>query len=143
MGFLNVKKCVDALRHGIDFSTSYHRSGYHNSVNGVERPNRMASWGAKITIKSSFDFPLNYMAGVKFNYSAVNIASNAVLDNYTYSFFQNLIFKVGRNLRVKLSIDEHFLDFDRKYYVIADYYSSEYDNGIVPAVCIASIGIKF
>ncbi|MDR1762536.1 MAG: carboxypeptidase-like regulatory domain-containing protein [Dysgonamonadaceae bacterium] len=120
IGNLSVKKYIDAVRHGINYSGTVYSASYQNAVNSAQlRDNDMFSHSSKISLKSVFDFPVNYMAGISINYSSVKTETNPRLSAVNYSLFQDLLYKSGKNLTVKISFDEHFLGRNRKMYFFA------------------------
>jgi hypothetical protein len=115
---INLKKYIDALRHGIQFDASFFRSDYNNAVNSDQlRKNSILSQNSKLSLKSVFDFPLNYMAGIKIQYSSFKIDRIKSVSTYHYSIFQDILYLPNKQLDIKVSFDEHFLGKDRKFYL--------------------------
>jgi hypothetical protein len=76
----------------------------------------MLSADTKISLKSVFSFPLNYVIGSKIGYSRYNSDNTKIGNSSTFSFFQNLIAKPLKNWKLKLTFDEQFIGKERNFY---------------------------
>jgi hypothetical protein len=76
----------------------------------------MLSADTKISLKSVFSFPLNYVIGSKIGYSHYNSDNTKVGNSSTFSLFQNLIAKPLKNWKLKLTFDEQFIGKERNFY---------------------------
>ena len=116
--FANFKTYIDKIRHGIDLNSSLYYSEYFNAVNSdVLRKNKMLSSTSRFSVKSVYDIPFNYTLGIRFSYSSFQ--TNLLPQNHTinYSFFQDLLYKPNRRLKIKVNWDEYFLGKDRNLYL--------------------------
>jgi hypothetical protein len=117
---LNVgfNKYIDAVRHGIKSDNTIMATEYFNAVNSEElRKNNSLFGSSKLTLKSVFDIPVNYIVGVNFNYSSFRTDDLPSINYFNYSLFQDLLYKPNKKLLVKISFDEHFLGKERKCYL--------------------------
>ena len=116
--FANFKTYMDKIRHGIDVNSSLYYSEYFNAVNSdALRSNKMLSSASRVSIKSVYDIPFNYILGVRFNYSSFQtdlLPRNHIIN---YSLFQDFLYKPNRRLRIKVSWNEYFLGKDRNFYL--------------------------
>ncbi len=117
LGILSFTHYSDALRHGLRLSANYSSLDYENMV-GSLTPHAVnsSSFTSKLSVKSSFSSPVNYMVGGRYGLSSYHREGSGKFTAYNYSFFQELDAKAG-NLKAKLSFDEHLLGKSHKFYL--------------------------
>jgi hypothetical protein len=117
IGFMQYKQYIDPIRHGFQIDANLYGSNFVNAVNtNTLRNNKMLSSRLKLSLKSVYDFPVNYMLGIRYGLSSYKISVLPAMKSYNYSLFQDLNYKVNARLLMKISFDEHFLGRDRKFY---------------------------
>ncbi|GHT14337.1 hypothetical protein FACS189432_02160 [Bacteroidia bacterium] len=115
---INFKKYIDELRHGVNWENSLNYMEYSNAVNSdVLRKNKGLSTNSRFSIKSVFDWPVNYNLGVRFRYSAYKTDLLPQIHTINYTLFQELLYRPNRQWRIKLYFDEYFLGKDKRFYL--------------------------
>ncbi len=118
---LSLKKYVDPIRHGIQFENSITSMEYCNAVNSGEiRKNKSLSSASRLSLKSVFDFPLNYTLGALFNFYRFKTDGLPESKASNFSFFQDLTIKAVKKLKIKISFEEYILGKEKKVYFFAN-----------------------
>ncbi len=92
---LNWKKYFDPVRHGINIESSLTMMEYWNAINSEVRNNKNLSVSSRLSLKSIFDFPVNYTLGALYRFNTFKTDGLTLGQASKYSFFQDLTVKVG------------------------------------------------
>lgn len=120
LGIAGLSHYIDAIRQRLKFSTSISSNSYMDELeNDVLRKINSLNINATFSTRSVFSGPFNYLAGARYNLSSIRVAGSDAVNTHNYSFFEDLVGSFSKTLKVKLSLDEHFLGINHHFYLFA------------------------
>ncbi|MCL1868305.1 MAG: carboxypeptidase-like regulatory domain-containing protein [Paludibacter sp.] len=120
-GTLSFRTYCDPVRHGLQIDGNFYQQKYYNSLNSNElRKNNSFVSSVKFVIKSVYIMPFNYFIGTRLNYAAYKTENIGTSENFTYSFFQQILFKPAKRLDLKFTVNEYFVGKNRDFYFFAN-----------------------
>jgi hypothetical protein len=115
---LQFRKYFDPIRHNFQIDNTFIEQKYSNYLNSNDlRKVQNYSNNLRFSVKSIFDIPFEYSLGINLKKSAYKTDISASISNFNYAYFQYLVYKPTKNMKMGLRFDEYFLGKDNQFYL--------------------------